>query len=150
MDETILKEVYEDLKDYDSALPESFCKMVIKRLEVIGYATWTSADLWNLAFCIRKAEVEVLDYCHIDLIPSVLYPLLCDRVCGKYLYDQKQSGKLDIEGLDLSGLLTSLTEGDVKVDFDSEVSDESRLDALLSLMMESGKGQLQCYRRIRF
>lgn len=150
MDETILREVYEALKDYDSTLPESLCKMVIRRLEVIGCADWTSADLWNLAFCIRKAEVEALDYCHINLIPSVLYPLLCDRACGKYLYDRKQSGKLDIEGLDLSGILTSLTEGDVNLSFDTGASDSERLDALLGLMMNLGKEQLQCYRRIRF
>lgn len=150
MDGNILKEVYENLVDHGSDLPETFCRMSVRRLEAIGYKDWTDADFWNLAFCIRKAEVEILDYCHIDLIPSTLYPLLCDQACGRFLYDQKQAGKLDIEGIDLSGILTSLTEGDVKVDFDSGASDENRLDALLSIMMNSGRGQLQCYRKIRF
>lgn len=142
--------IYEDLQGMGSSLPDSFCKMVLKRLERIGYDAWCTGEEWTLAFFIRKAEVEILDYCHIDLIPSTLYPMLCDRACGKFLYNQKQTGKLDIEGLDLSGILTSLTEGDVKMDFDSGASDSDRLDALLGLMMDSGKGQLQCYRRIRF
>lgn len=150
VDDVVLKEVYENLADLGSVLPESFCRMAIRRLRAMGCTVETSDDAWKLSFCIRKAEVEVLDYCHIDLVPSVLYPMLCDRSCGKYLYDRKQTGKLDMEGMDLAGILSSLSEGDVSVSFDAGASDEKRLDALLGLMMESGKGQLSCYRRIRF
>ena len=42
-----------------------------------------------------------------------------------------------------------MSEGDVKVDFDKGASDEARMDALLGVMMQSGKEQLKCYRRLR-
>lgn len=150
MDNTNLTEVYVNLESMGSSLPESFCRMVVMRLEAVGYAVLDTNFLRSLAFSIRKAEQEILDYCHIDVISEKLYPVLCDRSCGQFLYGLKQAGKLEIEGIDLSGILTSLTEGDVKVDFEKGASDEARLDALLGVMMNSGKGQLACYRKLRF
>ncbi|MBS6396677.1 MAG: hypothetical protein KH452_05950 [Clostridiales bacterium] len=149
MDSAILKEMTAALVDMGSVLPESFCNMTLRRLESLGCQV-DASQIWNLAFCVRKSEVEVLDYCHIDLIPVVLHPMLCDRACGRYLYDRKQSGTLDIESIDLSGVLTSLSEGDVKVSFNAATSDEAKLDALLGLMMNTGKGQLSCYRKVRW
>ncbi len=148
--EGIWEELYKDLEEMGSALPEAFCHMVIRRMEAIGCREWDAGEVWNLAFYVRKAEVEILDYCHIDAIPQRLYPMLCDRSCGQYLYSRKQSGNLEVEGMDLSGILTSLSEGDVKVDFDKSASDETRLDTLLQAMMQNGKEQLVCYRKIRF
>ncbi len=149
MEEGNLEGIRASLEGLGSSLPEVFCRMAIMRLEAIGYTEWDEGGLWNLAFSIRKAEQEVLDYCHIDAVPKGLYPMLCDRSCGHFLYGLKQSGRLEIEGIDLSGILTSLSEGDVKVDFDKGASDEARLDTLLGAMMQSGKEQLPCYRRLR-
>lgn len=149
MEEGNLTEVRENLECIGSSLPEAFCRMAVRRLEAVGYMQWDAVGLWNLAFSIRKAEQEVLDYCHIDAVPKGLYPMFCDRSCGHFLYGLKQSGRLEIEGIDLSGILTSLSEGDVKVDFDKGASDEARMDALLGVMMQSGKEQLKCYRRLR-
>ena len=150
MDNANLTEVRKDLECMSSSLPEAFCRMAIMRLEAVGYTAWDAPGLWNLAFSIRKAEQEVLDHCHIDEVPNSLYFMLCDRSCGHFLHGLKQSGRLEIEGIDLSGILTSLSEGDVKVDFDKGASDEARLDALLGAMMGSGKEQLACYRKLRF
>lgn len=146
MKEELVKSIRQDLQDLESDLPESFCRILIRRLDVIGCHVEES---FPLAFVVRKAEVEILDYCHIDLIPSVLYPLLADRAVGKYLYDLKQTGKLEIESLDLSGVVSELKEGDVSISF-SGSSDEAKLDQLLQMLMETGKGQLACYRRVRF
>ena len=146
MKEELVKSMKQDLQDLESDLPESFCRILIRRLDSIGCQVEES---FPLAFAVRKTEVEILDYCHIDLIPSVLYPLLADRAVGKYLYDLKQTGKLEMETLDLSGAVSELKEGDVSISF-SGSSDESKLDQLLHMMMETGKGQLACYRRIRF
>lgn len=147
MDEAVLKEMVETLSDLGSALPESFSKLMIRRLDTLGCPPKSGFDL---AFAAQKAEREILDYCHIEIIPSVLYPILCDRACGKYLYDQKQAGLLDMETLDLSGALSSITEGDVSLSFRSGMSDAEKLDELLGRMMEAGEGQLACYRKIRW
>lgn len=146
MKEELVKSIRQDLQNFESDLPESFCRILLRRLDAIGCQVEES---FPLAFAVRKAEVEILDYCHIDLIPSVLYPLLADRAVGKYLYDLKQTGKLEIESLDLSGVVSELKEGDVSISF-SGSSDESKLDQLLQMLMETGKGQLACYRRVRF
>lgn len=141
---------YKELEGMGSLLPEAFCGMAIKRLETLGFGEWDKDGLWNLAFCIRTEEAELLDYCHIDSVPPRLYPVLCNRSCGRFLYERKQTGNLEIGALDLGGVLTSLSEGDVKVGFDKGASDEERLNALLQEMMGSGRRQLACYRKIRF
>lgn len=143
-------QVHGELTDMGSGLPEPFCRMVCRRLEAAGYGDWDATRMFTLAFSIRKAETEVLDYCHIDTVPQRLYAMLCDRACGQYLHALRQTGKLELDGLDLSGVFTSLSEGDVKIDFDKGTSDGTRLDVLLERMMHSGKDQLQCYRKIRF
>lgn len=147
MDEAVLKEMVETLSDLGSALPESFSRLMIRRLDTLGCP---SKSGFSLAFAAQKAEREILDYCHVEVIPSVLYPMLCDRACGKYLYDQKQMGLLDMETLDLSGALSSITEGDVSLSFRSGTSDAEKLDALLERMMRAGEGQMACYRRIKW
>ena len=97
MEEGNLTEVRENLECMGSSLPEAFCRMAVRRLEAVGYMQWDAVGLWNLAFSIRKAEQEVLDYCHIDAVPKGLYPMFCDRSCGHFLYGLKQSGRLEIE-----------------------------------------------------
>ena len=139
----------QELQDLGSQLPEIFCRIFLRRLEGMGCPIYES-ESFPLAFVVRKTEVEVLDYCHIDLIPAVLYPILCDRATGRYLYDRKQTGTLDMDALDLSGTLSSLTEGDMSISFRSGGSDEEKLDQLLQMMMQTGKGQLSCYRKVRF
>ena len=147
MDEAVLKEMVETLSDLGSALPESFSRLMTRRLDTLGCLPKSGFDP---AFAAQKAEREILDYCHIEIVPSVLYPILCDRACGKYLYDQKQAGLLDMETLDLSGALSSITEGDVSLSFRSGTSDAEKLESLLGQMMRAGEGQLACYRKIRW
>lgn len=150
MNDEILKEITENLSDFGSILPESFCRLTVRRLRRMGCAVETPEDAWDLAFSIRKVETGLQDYCHIGLVPSTLYPLLCDRACGMFLYDRKQSGRLELEGLDLSGILASLSEGDVSISFNTAESDEVRLDALLDVLRNAGKEQLSCYRKIKW
>ena len=150
MDNEYLAVAHKELKAIGSSLPKAFCGMAIRRLRMFGFGAWDPDMLWNLAFCIRRAETEVLDYCHINSVPSGLFQMLCDRSCGKFLYDLKQTGNLEIETLNLGGIMTSLSEGDIKVDFDKDASDEERLNMLLQIMMDSGRRQLTCYRKVRF
>lgn len=145
----ILK-VKENLLDLGSVLPESFARMAVKRLSNLGCPVTNEEEAWGFAYEIRQAELDILNYCHIDIIPSTLYLMLCDRACGKYLYVRKQSGKLEIADLDLTGALTSLKEGDVSISFASGGSDAERLEALLKLMMDAGRGELACYRKIKW
>ncbi len=147
MKETALKEVVNTLSALGSSLPEVFSRMVLMRLEAMGCQ---ANDAFGLAFIARKEELKILNYCHIAEMPLELYPMLCDRTCGQYLYGQKQTGLLNIETLDLSGALSSITEGDVSLSFRSGASDAEKLDALLDLMMETGKEQLACFRRIKW
>lgn len=150
MTEELVILVSQELQDLDSDLPKSFCKLFLRRLEVLGCPVTEEEESFALAFAARKTEVEILNYCHIDLIPAVLYPLLCDRAAGRYLYDRKQMGKLEVDTLDLSGAFSSLTEGDMTVSFSSGTSDSEKLDQLIQMMMASGKEQLKCYRKVKF
>ena len=79
MTEELVILVSQELQDLGSDLPKSFCKLFLRRLEALGCPVTEEEESFALAFAARKTEVEILDYCHIDLIPAVLYPLLCDR-----------------------------------------------------------------------
>ena len=92
MTEELVILVSQELQDLGSDLPKSFCKLFLRRLEALGCPVTEEEESFALAFAARKTEVEILDYCHIDLIPAVLYPLLCDRAAGRYLYDRKSLG----------------------------------------------------------
>lgn len=59
-----------------------------------GLPVTEEEESFALAFAARKTEVEILDYCHIDLIPAVLYPLLCDRAAGGIFMTGSRWGSL--------------------------------------------------------
>jgi hypothetical protein len=71
-------------------------------------------------------------------------------VCGEVLNAKFLSGQLDLDSLDLDGMIQSVKQGDTQVNFSAEESDEAKLKNLLSWLM-NGKGcDLLCYRKMRW
>ena len=79
-----------------------------------------------------------------------MFPTLCDMACGDFLAVKYQTGKLDIAGLDLTGALTSISEGDVSLTFDKSTTDEGKFTALVSALSNAGRGNLECYRQFKW
>ena len=132
-----------------SNLPDAFYELVLRRLETFGYVA-TEADAFGIAFSVQKSELNIRNDCNITEIPEELFPTLCDMACADFLAVKYQTGKLDIEGLDLDGALASVSEGDVSISFDKSTTGDGKFASLLSALSDAGRGNLECYRRIRW
>lgn len=119
---------------------------VAERLKSFGYEVADDDD-WMLTFCMETVTKTIMNQCNVSTIPEGLIPTAIDMTCGEFLFAKKQTGQLQIGDLDLSGAVTSISQGDTSVSFDSGMSDEEKLNALISYLM-GRKGDLVCYRRM--
>lgn len=134
-----------------SSLDESFIKLILKRLESLGY-TIQDGDAWLIGFSVQKVENHIKNSCNTNSIPDGLKYTAVDMVCGEFLFALKQTGKLD-EVFDLDVAIKSIQEGDTNVTFaigDGSQTPEQRLNSLLSFLMTNGEGDFVCYRKIKW
>lgn len=119
---------------------------ITERLKSFGYEV-TEDDDWMLTFCMEKVTKTIMNYCNVSTIPEDLNPTAIDMVCGEFLRIKRQTGQLQIGGLDFSGIVTSIKQGDTSVSFSSGMSDEEKVDTLIEYLAD-GKDDLLCYRRM--
>lgn len=150
MNEEIIRALIDAINAYmTSGLPDTFYELVFRRLETFGY-TATEADAFGVAFSVQKVELNIRNDCNITKIPEALFPTLCDMACGDFLAVKYQTGKLNLSGLDLDGAIASISEGDTSISFDKSTTDEGKFAALIYALSDSGRGNLECYRRIKW
>lgn len=131
----------------NSSHSEESVRAVINRLTSFGYLPIEN-DSWELSFVMLKVENEIKNSCNITSIPEGLFTVAVDMICGEFLLGRKNTGKLDISTLDLGGAITSITEGDVSVSFDTNSTDEQKFNQLMNYLMTKGKGEFVCYRKL--
>lgn len=131
------------------ALPISFYEMVMIRLVNMSYKL-SKKDRFALCISVLKMKENALNYCNITAIPKELYQKVAEMVCGDFLWTKFSSGTLDMDSIDFSGAITSLTEGDVKVSFGETSSDSDKFSALLQSMMSMEGGGLSSYRKLKW
>ena len=132
-----------------SSLSESFIETILNRLDSFGYEIKES-DAWMIGFAMQKVENTIKNECNISEIPDGLFHTAVDMSCGEFLFAKKQIGQLEIGDLDLTGAISSIKEGDTQVNFNSDESDSDKVDSLLNYLLNNGKGELVCYRKIRW
>ena len=130
-------------------LSEPFCEMVLKRLVSFGYFL-KEDDSWELSFVMLKVENQIKNSCNTTSIPEGLYHVAADMICGEFLLNRKNSGRLELADLDLSGAITSISEGDVSISFADGSTDEDKFNLLLDFLMNNGKGDFVCYRKLKW
>ena len=150
MNEEIIRTLIDAIDSYmTSSLPDTFYELVFRRLETFGYEVKV-ADAFGIAFSVQKSELNIKNDCNIADIPAELYPTLCDRACADFLAVKYQTGKLALADIDLDGAITSISEGDTSITFDKSASDAEKFHALLVTLSASGRGNLECYRQIKW
>lgn len=132
-----------------TSLSESVIELVLKRLDSFGCEIRES-DTWLIGFSIQKVENTIKNECNISDIPDRLINIEVDMACGEFLLAEKQCGHLEIEGLDLTGAVSSIKEGDTQVNFESGSSDEAKFNSLVNHLLNDGRGELVCYRKIQW
>lgn len=122
---------------------------VVNRLVFFGYDP-VEEDCWVIAYSIKGTVNHVLNEINHQTVPEGLFEVVVDMVCGEMLNAKFLSGQLNIDSLDLDGVIQSVTEGDATVSFNAQGSDESKFKNLLTWLIQ-GKGcDLLCYRKLRW
>ena len=128
---------------------EPFIQAVLNRLKTFGYEA-TDDDLWMIAFNIQKVNTHIMNSCNTLTVPDGLFYIAVDRICGEFFHTMKNSGKLELDALDLDAAVTQITEGDTSITFDSGTSDEQRFDTLVNVLIHEGAGDEVCYRKLKW
>ena len=134
---------------FNSSLTEPFFRAVLQRLISLGYKLEENDD-WILCFAMQGVENHIKTSCNVTSIPDELSNVAVDRVCGEFLFTKKQTGQLTIDGLDLSGAIASVSEGDTSVTFVSGATDDDRFNLLVNYLMTKGEGDFACYRKLKW
>ena len=142
-----LKEKILSLLMESSTITEKFIELVISRLEDLTYVM-VEGDAFALAFAMQTVENTIRNSCNTASIPDGLMFIAVDMVCGQFLSQKKQTNSLG-DSFDIDTAIKSVKLGDANVTFDDEGSD-SKLDRLFNYLMNHGKGEFICYRRIRW
>ena len=123
---------------------------IIKRLSQLGYIVNESDDE-IIEFELEKILNYVKNYCNITEIPEILDPRIIDRVCGEFLFYQKNSGQL--EGFDYDTVIKEIKEGDTTLKYatgaDGDTA-ESRFDKFLNKMERGFDKWITPHRKLRW
>lgn len=138
-----------DINTNTSCLSEPFNEAVLKRLSSFGYEV-TNEDDWMIQFASEKVANNIKNSCNVVSIPDGLFHVAVDATCGEFLLAMKQTGRLNLSDLDLNGVVTSIKEGDIQVNFASGQSDEEKLNSFLNYLLHAKDGELVCYRKLKW
>ena len=144
--QTVIDSVNDILKDTNMT---TMVESVVGRLVSFGYNP-TEEDAWMIAFTVRGTVNHVLNEINHKTVPEGLFEVVVDMICGEVLTAKFRSGQLDMTNMDLDGMIQSVTEGDTTVSFSAEGSDESKLNSLLTWLIQGKGSDLLCYRRMRW
>lgn len=128
-------------------------KSAKERLMSLGYDFKSPSDKPLLAFAVQKAENTVKNECNLSEIPEGLFNIAVDMAAGEFLLAKKTFAPADIEGLDLDFAVKSLQVGDTSTSFavgEGSQTAEQRLDCLINRLLNSGREQFSCYRRLKW
>lgn len=132
---------------------EDFIEKILQRLMSFGY-TPSEKDSWMITFCMQKVENHIKNSCNISEIPDELKEIEIERICGEFLFSKKQTGQLNAEnGFDVEMAVKQVQAGDTNVTFavgEGSETLETKLNALISYLMNYGEGDFICYRQIKW
>lgn len=144
--QTVIDSVNSILNDINLT---TFTNDVVERLVSFGYFP-NDSDSWMIAYTVKGTVNHVLNEINHVSVPNSLVEVVVDMICGEVLNAKFLSGQLEIDSLNLDGMIQSVTEGDTTVSFSAEGSDETKMKGLLSWLIQ-GKGcDLRCYRKMRW
>lgn len=136
----------------DATLSSNVATAALEKLSKIGLeCDIDSGDLFLLTLSMQSMRQRIYNECNVSEVPEGLFYVYVDMTIGDHLNTLYCMGKLDIETLDLQGLVSSIDLGDASVSF-SNSTNELSADAKFRLLVESlRKGRdFACYRKLKW
>lgn len=126
-------------------------ELATEELAAFGY-TLTESDDALLSLSVSKAVMYAQNEIADDEIPAKLTPFIVDMICGEFLSVKKAFSPESIAGLDLSAAVKRIQAGDTSTEFavDSKQTAGGRLDTVITGLMNAGKRQFSCFRKLRW
>lgn len=127
-------------------------KSVIERLTEIGYEVKES-DTFSLTFCVEKVTNTIKNETNLSEVPDGLSNIAVDMAVGEFLLGKKTFAPDDITGLDLTGVVKDIKEGDTTISFgtgESTQTPEQRLTTYINYLLNYGKAEFSSYRRLKW
>lgn len=141
------------VNNVDSTLSVAAATDVLQKLSASGFefSEENNDQLFLLCLSMQSMRQRIHNECNVSEIPEGLFYVYVNMVIGDLLNTLYSMGKLDIDGLDLVGLVSSVDLGDASVSFTNS-SDELSADAKFRLLVEElRKGRdFACYRKIKW
>ena len=122
-----------------------------EELQAFGY-TLAESDDALLSLCVTKVVTYAQNEINSEDIPAKLIPFLVDMICGEFLQVKKTFAPDSLTTIDLSAAVKRIQAGDTSTEFavDSKQTAEGRLDTVITGLMNAGKRQFSCFRRLRW
>ena len=132
-----------------TTVPEGFIEAVPERLKSFGI-TLTEDDAWLVAFSINCVVGSICNECNVDEVPEELFHVAVDMACGEYMTTARNMNKLNMDDINLDGIITQIKEGDTSITFDASASDEQKLTLFINHLLNGRRCELLCYRKMRW
>lgn len=120
---------------------------VVTRLAMFGY-TATPDDTLSIEYAVNQAAAYILTQTNLAELPEGLHYAHVDYAAGLFLQGKAAGGQLG-EAFTGSGI-KGITEGDVRVEYDTTSSPESRTDSLIKRLTSIPEKQLAAFRRLKW
>lgn len=119
------------------------------KIKALGYEEFTGTDDALIDTAFWDASEHIKNICNIGAIPRGLEHVLCDMVCGEFLYQRYAAGKLP-ETFVFETPVASISEGDVSISFASggAQSAEQRFLAYVNKLRKPDKSCFVRYRKV--
>ncbi len=126
--------------------------LVRERLEAFGYL-FKKNDEGLLWASVSRAKNTVRNNCGLGEVPEELLDTAVDMAAGEFLAAKKVISPKDIECVDLNAAVKRIEVGDTNTIFavgEGSLTDEQRFDRFVEYLMNYGKNQFNCFRRLKW
>lgn len=104
-----------------------------------------------LTYLTKNVTERIKNETNQDKIPDGLHYAAVERIVGEYLNFKKNSGQLEIEGLNLETAVKQIQEGDTNMVFaigEGSQTPEQRLDHLIDYLINGQSREILRYRKM--
>ena len=122
---------------------------VIVLLDTLGVAG--AGDDPLLPYLLGSVCQQVRNETNLPDVPRGLRRAVVELTAGEYLAFRKNTGQLDMDGLELDAAVKQIQEGDTSIAFavgDGAMTAEQRLDALIGRLLRDRSSEFIRYRRL--